>query len=170
MDGVRMLTGADAAEYRAVRRRALADHPEAYSAAPEEFERRTLEEIAASLNMPAGERCTFGAFVQGRLVGIVGFGRPTNHKLRHLGGVYQVYVAPEDRGHGWGRRLMEAVIDHARRQEGLEELRISVTVGNTAARNLYASLGWTPRYLEPGVLKLGERYYDEEVLGLRLGE
>jgi GNAT superfamily N-acetyltransferase len=168
MDGVRMLTGADAAEYRAVRWRALADHPEAYSAAPEEFERRSLEEIAASLDMPTGERCTFGAFVQDRLVGIAGFGRPTNTKLRHLGGVYQVYVAPEGRGCGWGRRLMQAVIDHARRQEGLEELRIAVTAGNTAARNLYTSLGWTPRYVEPSAIKLGERYYDEEALGLRL--
>lgn len=169
MDSLRLLTERDAAAYRELRRRALQEHPEAYSATLEEFEQRTLDEIAASLRMPISERCTFGAFGDDHLVGITGFGRPTNHKLRHHGGVYQVYVVPEVRNRGFGRGLMRAVIDHARQQEGLEELRIGVTVGNTAARVLYLALGFTLRYVEPEAIKLGDHYYDVEMLGMRVG-
>jgi ribosomal protein S18 acetylase RimI-like enzyme len=170
VDSLRLLTESDAAAYRELRRRALQEHPEAYTATLEEFERRTLDEIAASLRMPITERCTFGAFADDRLVGITAFGRPINHKLRHHGGIYQVYVAPEARSRGLGRSLMRAVIDHARQQEGLEELRIGVTVGNSAARSLYLALGFTLRYVEPDAIKLGERYFDVEMLGMRLVE
>ena len=55
-------------------------------------------------------------------MGLAGFRRPDNEKLRHRAGLYQMYVAPEYRGMGLGQGLVNAVIEHAARQEGLEEL------------------------------------------------
>ncbi len=50
-------------------------------------------------------------------------------------------VRPEARGRGLGRALTSAVLDalHAR---GVHEVQLTVTPGNTAARALYAALGF----------------------------
>jgi RimJ/RimL family protein N-acetyltransferase len=157
---IRALHEADAAAYCRIRRRALVEHPEAYGGTVDELDRRTLEEIAASLASPPELRCTFGAFVEGELVGLAGFGRNDNEKLRHRAGLYQMYTVPEHRRLGCGRQLVEAVMDHARRQAGLEELILAVTIGNTAAELLYLRAGFRPRYVDTGFIKLGSTYYD----------
>lgn len=157
---MRMLGPDDAAAYRSVRRRALIEHPEAYSATVEELDSRSLEEVAATLASPPESRCTFGAFVDDQLVGLVGFGRNLNAKLRHRAGLYQMYTAPEQRRRGLGRQLVDAVIDHARRQEGLEELILAVTVGNTAAELLYLRAGFRPSHVEARLIKIDGVYYD----------
>jgi RimJ/RimL family protein N-acetyltransferase len=157
---VRPLHEADAAAYRRIRRRALVEHPEAFSGTLADFERRTLEEIAATLASPPALRCTFGAFVEDELVGLAAFGRPDNEKLRHRAGLYQMYVAPEHRGLGLGQRLVHAVIDHAARQEGLEELQLNVTIGNLRAELLYRRCGFQLRFVDTRYIKLGDTYYD----------
>lgn len=157
---IRMLGPDDAAAYRAVRRRALVEHPEAYGATLDELDRRSLEEIANTLASPPEQRCLFGAFVGDELAGLASFGRHDNEKLRHRAGLYQMYTAPEHRRRGLGRQLVEAVIDHARRQEGLEELMLAVTIGNTSAEVLYLRAGFRPSHVEPRLIKIGDTYYD----------
>jgi RimJ/RimL family protein N-acetyltransferase len=163
-----MLGPDDAEAYRAVRRRALIQHPEAYGATLDELDRRSLEEIAASLASAPALRCLFGAFADGELAGLASFGRNDNEKLRHRSGLYQMYTAPEHRRRGLGRQLVDAVINHARRQDGLEELMLAVTIGNTAAELLYLQAGFRPTHVETGYIKLGERYYDILWMGLLL--
>jgi GNAT superfamily N-acetyltransferase len=102
---IRMLGPDDAAAYRAVRRRALIEHPEAYGATLDELDRRSLEEIANTLASPPELRCLFGAFVGDELAGLAGFGRSDNAKLRHRSGLYQMYTAPEQRRRSLGRQL-----------------------------------------------------------------
>jgi GNAT superfamily N-acetyltransferase len=155
-----MLGADDAGQYRVMRRRALIEHPEAYGATVDDLDRRSLEEIAASLASPPELHCVLGAFVEQELAGLASFGRNHNEKLRHRGGLYQMYTAPEHRRRGIGRQLVEAVIDHARRIEGLEELVLAVTVGNTAAETLYLHAGFRPKYVDKGFLKLESTYYD----------
>jgi GNAT superfamily N-acetyltransferase len=159
MLSVRKLNGDDAAAYRAVRLRALREHPEAFGATPEQFEQRTLEQIAASL-VPSPLGFALGGFLDGTLVGLAGLGRAEAEKLRHRAGVYQMYVAPEARGLGLGRLLLDAVIAEAHQLEGLEELTLAVTVGNTAAETLYRTAGFVPSHREPRYIKLDGRYYD----------
>jgi RimJ/RimL family protein N-acetyltransferase len=166
---IRILGPDDAAAYRAVRRRALIEHPEAYGAALAEFDARSLAEIAASLSAPPAQRCTFGAFVDDELVGLTGFGRPDNEKLCHRGGLYQMYTAPEHRRLGLGRQLVETVIAHARRQTGLEEVVLAVTIGNTAAERLYLAAGFRPSYVEPRLIKIDGVHYDILWMSLALG-
>ena len=165
---VRALHGADAAAYQSIRRRALIEHPEAFSGELGEFERRPLSEIAAMLDTPAAWRCTFGAFVADDLVGLAAYGRPDNDKLRHRAGLYQMYVAPEYRGMGLGQGLVDAVIAHAGRQEGLEELYLNVTIGNVRAEVLYRRCGFEPRFVDSGYMKIGDKYYDVLWMGLPL--
>lgn len=88
--------------------------------------------------------------------------------LRRLDGadiceMKRLYVPPEGRGHGLGRRLIMAVCDEARRL-GYADIRLDSLPSMTAAIALYRSLGFEP--ISP--------YYDTPIsgtvfLGLRLG-
>jgi GNAT superfamily N-acetyltransferase len=55
----------------------------------------------------------------------------------------QMWVAPESRGHGLGRQLVEAVADWARKR-GMTRIKTSVTEGNHAAESLYTAAGFLP--------------------------
>lgn len=53
----------------------------------------------------------------------------------------RVFVTPEHRGHGLGRRLVERMLDGAR-ADGFETVRLNVSPYHERARELYRSLGF----------------------------
>lgn len=55
--------------------------------------------------------------------------------------VYQMWVAPEARGHGVGRLLLDGVVDWARRA-GAQLVELNVTCGDTPARRMYERAGF----------------------------
>ena len=170
MELIRKLTEDDADQYYRVRLRGLREHPEAFGASAKSMEERTLDQIAERLRSNSAEGfCIFGAFVDQQLVGLSAFGCPiANPKMRHRGGIYQMYVMPEYRARGLGQKLLVATIDHARHFEWVEELMLGVAVGNDAARNLYLRVGFQPCYVDPRSLKVGSTYYDTEFMSMRL--
>ena len=60
----------------------------------------------------------------------------------------ELYVAPERRGQGLGRALMEAAIELAR-AEGADYMDLGSADDDTAARSLYESLGFDNRGGKP---------------------
>ena len=56
----------------------------------------------------------------------------------------ELYVAPQRRGRGLGRALMEAAIELARR-EGADRMDLGTSEDDVAARALYESLGFINR-------------------------
>ncbi len=56
----------------------------------------------------------------------------------------ELYVAPDRRGHGLGRALMNAALEHARR-EGADHMDLGTAEDDIAARALYESLGFSNR-------------------------
>ena len=60
----------------------------------------------------------------------------------------ELYVAPDQRGRGLGRALMEAALDLAR-TEGADHMDLGTGEDDTAARALYESLGFSNREGRP---------------------
>jgi ribosomal protein S18 acetylase RimI-like enzyme len=54
----------------------------------------------------------------------------------------ELYVAPDHRGHGLGRALLEGVLDTAR-ERGAGRIDLGTAESDVAARRLYESLGFT---------------------------
>ena len=160
MHRTRRLSGADAEAFQALRLEALAQHPAAFAAAPEEEAGRSLDDVALRLSRGA----VFGACIGDRLAGSAGFVQPERIKKRHKGVLWGVYVRAAERGQGLGRALVECVIARARDQ--VEQLHATVSTTNLAARQLYRQLGFQIYGLEPRGLKVGDEYFDQELLVL----
>jgi len=81
-------------------------------------------------------------------------------RTSRYGRIYSVVVAPQCRGRGLARHMLECAQRHAR-QLGLAGLVLEVRVDNTAARALYRELG----YVETQRL---EAYYEDGHDGVKL--
>lgn len=93
----------------------------------------------------------FAAMEDGRIVGTASL-CVTSHPLGRKGGVEDVVVSPEERGKHIGRRLMEHIIDYARRELSPVELHLTSRPSREKANLLYQAIGFK-RY-ETNVYKL----------------
>ncbi|MGO8948765.1 MAG: N-acetyltransferase family protein [Ktedonobacterales bacterium] len=160
-----------------LRLRALEESPEAFGSTYEETVRSGKQSIRERLLRPHDQTFFLGAFPAeaadesseaGNLVGMVAFFREGGLKSEHKGYIISMYVSSERRGQGIGKALVSEAISQARKLPGLEQLLLSVVTTNSAARALYHSLGFEAYGLEPRALKQGSRYWDEELMILRL--
>jgi ribosomal protein S18 acetylase RimI-like enzyme len=168
---VRMLTMDDGEALWALRLRALADDPEAFGTTHDEALVRGSESVLRRLRESDDEHFYLGAFAgdgDAELAGMVRVDREAGRKDQHKAGITAMYIAPEWRGLGLGRALLEEVIARARQMAGLEQVRLGVVTTNTAAVALYRSLGFVVYGTDPRTLKLGERYWDEHLMLLDL--
>jgi ribosomal protein S18 acetylase RimI-like enzyme len=166
---IRPLAPADAGAYRELRLRALREHPDAFGRAPDEVD--AVEVWAERFRVDPGSDLDFtlGAFEGDTLVGVAGCRRERLVKHRHTAYIWGMYVAPEHRGAGLGRRLFLTAVGRARTWPDLESLWLEVTTTNRGARALYASCGFRTIAIKPRTLKVDDRYYDEELMMLDLG-
>jgi RimJ/RimL family protein N-acetyltransferase len=158
---IRRLSPADAPRYREIRLEALRLTPEAFSSTFAAENAQPLTWFAARL----GNSAVFAAVAAAALIGIAGF-FAKHGKEAHKGVLVGMYVRPPARRLGIGRRLAEAVVDHARRH--VEILQLSVVAGNEAAGRLYAGLGFVEYGIERHALKEDGRYWDEVLMAKSL--
>jgi ribosomal protein S18 acetylase RimI-like enzyme len=167
---IRPLSEADAPAYQELRLRALREHPDAFTSSYEEDRTKPLawtkSRILPSCESP--HNFVLGAFVDGRLVGILGMSIEPRVKVRHKGNVFGMYVAPEYAGRGIGQSLMAQCITRARGIAELEQLQLSVTASNERARSFYEKAGFRPFGTERNATKIGERYFDKCHMTLEL--
>jgi ribosomal protein S18 acetylase RimI-like enzyme len=167
---IRPLTADDAALFWSLRLRALWDSPEAFGSSYDESVDTPVEEVAGRLRNEGRSPDNFvlAGFAGGEPAGLVGLAREQGRKMQHKAMIWGVWVAPEFRGQGIGRKLVEEAISRARSIAGLEQLHLTVVTANDAARHLYRSLGFEVYGLEPHALKVEGRYLDEELMVLHL--
>jgi len=166
---IRRLEAADAAAYRALRLRALAEHPDAFTSSAGEEAAKPVESLAARLARdPARPHdAVFGAFDGDTLVGLVGLDVDMRAKTRHKGHVFGMAVASERAGQGIGGELLAHLIAYAR-AEGLSQLVLTVTAGNGAARRAYERAGFGACGREPEATRVDGRALDKVTMVLFL--
>jgi ribosomal protein S18 acetylase RimI-like enzyme len=155
---IRRLTLQDVADYRRIRLESLRESPDSFGTTYESARARPLSFFEGRLT----EASVYGAYDGAAIVGTVCFSADTGPKDRHKGHLTAMYVAPAARRRGVGARLIEALIGDAR--DVVEQVLLSVVVGNTSAINLYERLGFTAYGVEPRALKAGDRYLDEVLM------
>lgn len=164
---IRPLLPTDAEAYRALRLEALAANPEAFGSSYEEEAPLSLETIRARIPV-LGPNAIFGAFAGESLVGMAGFAVYDRKKASHKGLMWGVYVQAQWRGRGLGKQLVQRVIAHAAQHVIVLEAAVGLT--NESARRTYHALGFKPYGIERKVLRVGDVFYDEELLFIEFEE
>jgi ribosomal protein S18 acetylase RimI-like enzyme len=130
-------------EYREIRLRALADAPDAFGSTHEVERAKPDEHWAERVALAASSRSQLllVAELLGERVGLVlGFIDPA---VPDIARVYQMWVAPEARGRGCGKVMLDTVLAWARGANA-RCVTLCVTCGDTPARRLYERAGFTP--------------------------
>jgi ribosomal protein S18 acetylase RimI-like enzyme len=139
--------------YRDLRLRALAESPDAFGSTLERERERADADWAERLDAGARSAAEAPLVAErgGEAVGLAWArledGAPG---VAHL---YQVWVAPEHRGHGAARGLLAEAVAWAR-AAGAHTLALDVTCGDTPAMRLYTRAGCQPAG-EPQPLRPG---------------
>ena len=161
----------DAPALYALRLNALQRDPRAFLTTLEEEQTRGAAGFAERMRQSARDPAcaTFGAYLDGALCGMVGTFRIDRPRVVHKAHIWGLWVAPRARRCGLARELLQAVIDELRAVEGIEQVHLTVTTGQTDAIALYRDLGFESYGLERRSMKLGPAdYVDEELFVYRL--
>lgn len=160
---VRRLTGDDAIALKALRLKALADVPLAFS--------ESLEDAQALLDhdwqVRIAANSIFGLFDGDQLLGMAQIERPEDAALRHKAWLTSVYLDDALRGRGAGRQLLEHTIKGAK-SDGILQLQLGVGEFNSGVKQLYERLGFETYGLEPRGLFANDEYVNEHLMVLFL--
>ena len=157
---VRQLGAQDVEDFRRIRLSALATAPEAFGSTLDRETTRPLEMFAERLSASI----VFGAYRDGRIVGMIGLKREDGPKMSHKAFIWGFFVEPECRGLGLGTALIEAALAAAR--EIVEQVALTVVEGNAEAARLYERFGFQRYGTEPRALKSADGYVDEALMVL----
>jgi GNAT superfamily N-acetyltransferase len=156
---VQRLGEAEVDAYRALMLEAYAQSPDAFTSTPAERAALPREGWLRRLGVGGGDQAAFGVLLaDGTLAGAVAVEGESREKTRHKALLIGMYVPERHRGHGFGRALVQAVLDHAAARPGTLLVQLTVTAGIAAAERLYASCGFVPFGTEPLAIRVGERF------------
>lgn len=159
---IRELHPKDAEIYINLRLEALRTNPEAFGSSYEEEKDYPIEKTEWRLGDASAHM--FGAFIDGRLIGMVTLMREVKNKMKHRANIYAVYVTPSQRGKGVAKRLMEASIRKAKELKEVEQLYLTVVSTNEPAKRLYQSLGFSTYGVDRKAIKIADEYYDDDLM------
>lgn len=155
---IRLLKETDRSAYAQLRRRALTEAPLSFAASLE-------DDFAAEWRT---EWTVFGAFAGETLAGMAGLLPDAKRKSAHKAHLWGMYVAPEYRGCGLGKGLLEAAVAHARTLPGVTLVSLTVTDAAPQARRLYEQAGFQLWGTHPEALRHEARSVADHHMLLRL--
>ncbi|MGV8984359.1 GNAT family N-acetyltransferase [Clostridium sp.] len=172
---IRKLIEVDAKQFWALRLRGLREEPQAFGVSYEEELNTPIDKLisrfSSEIIFPLEENFIMGAFNENDdMVGVVGFRRGTRIKLKHKSNIWGMYVVPEFRQMGTGKLLVAELLNSAKTLEGLEQINLEVVSSNFSARRLYDSFGFKTYGVEKNSLKIGEEYFNDELMMLFIGK
>ena len=167
---IRELGLQDLDEFCRTRLQALIDYPRSFWETADEFRAKSKDDHAKRLaeNVNSADKFILGAFDGDQLIGTVGFNREKGVKGRHRGMIWGMYVQSTQQGKGIGAALLERAIERTRTMADIEVLFLFVAPENAPARRLYTAVGFKTYGIEPYSMKHDGKYYDEEMMYLKL--
>jgi GNAT superfamily N-acetyltransferase len=138
---IRRIRPGEGEQLRDIRLRALSEDPGAFGSTFDEEAGRLMSvwDEAATTRSQGEVESTFVAEAQGAWVGLAAGFRAEDDPATI--GLFSMWVAPEARGHGLGRRLVDEVVAWAR-SSGARAVRLGVIRGNGPAVELYRRAGF----------------------------
>lgn len=168
---IRPVTVDEVPHWWELRLRALKDHPEAFGSDYETSLKRGYGFVVErNFGPDAGLNVILAAFDRnGTILSTVGVHGETG-KRSHIAVIIGVYTAPEARGQGLCRRLIETAVAHCRATPGILQVHIAVNANNAPALHIYTSAGFIPWGTEPRAIGLPNRFDDEIHLAMMLDD
>ena len=155
---IERLNASHALDYRALMLEAYDLHPQAFTSSVRERAVMPLSWWEAKLDDELS--ALFGAFVDSRLVGIVGLAFEPWEDARHKATLFGLYVNEAFRGQGLGEDLVQAVLSLAGQEPEIKVIELTVSADSSAALALYKRCGFEQSGLEEYGIRVGEAYYD----------
>ena len=143
--------------YRKLRLRALKEEPTAFTSSWAEEIEKSEEDWKERMRSPLVRM--FCAVRDGHVLGMAGCLFEAKKKKRHKATLIAVYVEPESRGQGLGRKLTEATLKAAFEDPRITSVKLSVTNGNSSAIRLYKGMGFKRWGEEPAAIKVNNAFY-----------
>lgn len=156
---VRLLVGADAAEYRTLRLEALERRPDLFSASYAEDQGLPVTRHQGAI----AENQIYGGFRNDALLGVFALGHPTFIKGRHKAVLHGFYIRD---GH-WGSDLPDLLMSAMLRglNGEVEDVHARVSADDDDALLLFRRHGFSTVGTEPRALKLDNgRYVDHYLM------
>ncbi|QKE72574.1 GNAT family N-acetyltransferase [Arthrobacter citreus] len=158
---IRKLTLEDLPEFIRLRKEGLILSPEAFGESISEYELKTMEQHTN--NFPKTfDNFIVGAFDEEELVGVAGFYQKRSEKMKHKGTIWGMYVNPNYRGKGVGKKVLGQAIQHATQIEDILQIELAVISSNISAKKLYESVGFESFGTEKRALFVTGEFYDED--------
>ncbi len=168
---VRSLRAGDGGVLREVRLAALAANPGAFLETHEEVaaDADDLWAARAAASTGEGDQLVLVAFDGERPVGMAGIARDIGQRRRHRATLWGVWLDPECRGRGVGRRLVQGALDWAT-TAGVRAVYLEVVENEDPSWSLYGRLGFVRREVDPFGAHVDGRFVALERLVLVLDE
>lgn len=155
---IRLLDASHLEDYKSIRLEALQNAPDAFGSSYEE--EAPQRDDYHWMRLQVGP--VYGAYVDGKIVGMAGVILYREMKMVHRAAIWGVYVSPDQRGKKAGQKLIGAALDNL--PDYIECVTLGVGAHNAPAITLYKEMGFEEYGLEKNALKIDGRYYDESLM------
>lgn len=159
---VRLLNTSDVELYRSIRLKALSTDPASFGGLYEEevlYEDAKFEDFLKQTS-------TFAIFNYDKIIGSVSLEIPSLTKIKHDGGVLGLYIAPEHRSKNAGGALLSHLIEYAKGK--VVQLSLYCISESLNAIKFYEKHGFVTTGIYPRSLKMGDKFYDSNMMFLKL--
>lgn len=159
MSQIRRLTPADAKAFREIRIEGIRNHPTAFGSGLANVIDQPLSYFEGWLQ----DLNVYGTFEDDELVAVAAFAQGKGANACHTAILIAVYARPQAQGRGIMRRMVERICQDAK-QEGIEQMTLSVVSSNLAAVKTYVKLGFERYGLNRKSIKYDGEYYDQDLM------
>lgn len=130
--------------YKHIRLEAMQNDPTAFGKSFAEEAKTTEEEWRRKLVNAAQKQHTVLLFlrIDGKVVGMGGMYAEQLEKLHHIANIVSIYISPEYRGKGMGKKLFHELLLEIGKIQRIKKIKLTVNADQAPAVALYESFGF----------------------------